>query len=154
MDVEAQWYSMSSIPEVPPRIHTGVLQPDPATLADACTALANARDGYVRIGGCTTGCGACCEHVILALDPYVTADKDRFEDWVRWADLHHIIVVNDDRGLRAFIPLRCDALQDDGLCGIYDDRPDMCKRFPQTREGLESVRNVCTYVFMPTSDLT
>jgi Fe-S-cluster containining protein len=86
--------------------------------------------------------------VFLPIDPRITADRKRFGDWRRWAVLHDIWVTDDDQGLRAFIPIRCSALQDDKTCGAYATRPEMCKRFPVQPADLETVQNVCAYSFV------
>lgn len=111
---------------------------------------------YMRTGGCTPGCGACCEKVILPLDPRLRSNPHRFRDWVKWAELHGMTIIDDGERLDVYIPIQCEALTDDKMCSLIDEdgantpeRPDMCGRYPQSPRELETVKNVCTYKFEP-----
>jgi len=64
-------------------------------------------------------CGECCKTVRFELLDY---------DHKRWAELHGIKVVEVGVKDYAEFPIVCTKLKDN-LCTIYDDRPDMCRRF-------------------------
>ena len=108
----------------------------------------------VRSGGCTVGCGACCEFIILPLDLRMKqADPERLKDFIYWAALHGVAITDSGDWLAARIPLRCERLvtDEDGdkTCGVFGtpERPVMCARYPRHPLDLEGVADVCTYAF-------
>ena len=113
----------------------------------------------VRSGGCTAGCGACCEFLILPLDPRMrSADLGRLADFIYWASLHGVQITESGDWLAARIPLHCEKLvvDEDGdkTCGVFGtpERPAMCARYPRQPLELEGVADVCTYKFDSTPD--
>ena len=90
--------------------------------------------GYKRTGGCHKKCGACCEVMMLPIDPRVLQDVDRFSDWRKWVELHgvKILVGHQAPYVQAYIPMVCKHLQEDKSCGVYgtEERPEMCSRVP------------------------
>lgn len=88
--------------------------------------------GYLRTGGCTAGCGACCEAFVIPLAPEVresaggefqdvhchrvqvpvdpiVVGKPGFEDWERWLDLHDAELLESASGmLTADLPVECE----------------------------------------------
>ena len=107
---------------------------------------------YIRTGGCTVGCGACCEFVVLPVDPRAMNTKG-FEDWKNWLALHRIMVrshgTGPRRGLEARIPLACIKLAD-GACGATDEeRPKMCGDYPEIPHDVMAygLKDTCTYEF-------
>ncbi len=84
--------------------------------------------GYMRTGGCTPGCGACCEafvvplnveglehsdfervngvgQIIFPVDP-VVKNNDGMEDWEHWLNLHEVYLFQSPGGLlTAEIPI-------------------------------------------------
>ena len=102
-----------------------------------------------RSGGCTLGCGACCEFMVLPLDARLR-DQSWFEDYVAWAKLHDVAIYTDAaERLVARLPIPCSQLTSDKLCALFgsDERPDMCGRYPRTVRELKGVEDVCTYTF-------
>lgn len=60
------------------------------------------------------------------------------DDTGRWLSLR---VVGPNDGPRLALRCRCSELTDDGRCGIYDTRPEICKRYEAGgAECLETVR--------------
>ena len=109
----------------------------------------------LRAGGCTAGCGACCEFLILPLDQRLKdADPAQVADFVYWAKLHGISISDSGDWYAARIPLACKHLTEDKLCGVIgtDERPDMCGRYPRLPLDLEGVEDVCTYTFESITD--
>ena len=47
------------------------------------------------------------------------------------------------------LPVKCKHLADDGMCSIYEQRPDICREFPATPLDLEGLER-CTYYFTQT----
>ncbi|KKN55495.1 hypothetical protein LCGC14_0581700 [marine sediment metagenome] len=133
-------------PESAPRQHTGRLRAELPTVTAQDT---------LRTGGCTEGCGACCEKIIIPLDPRLRTHPQKFNDWVKWAELHGLIIIDDpEKGrLDAFMYIECEALTPDKECNLMgtSERPDLCAGFPARPDELESIRNVCSYEFI---DLT
>ena len=77
-------------------------------LCDRCTAL-------------------CCRYFALGID-----DPETPEDYddIRWYLAHenvHVFIEDDDWYLS--IQTRCQFLQDDNRCGIYEDRPKICREY-------------------------
>ena len=111
------------------------------------------RSGMTRRGGCAR-CGACCEAMIIPLDPRML-QSPKLGDWIQWAELHGCRILTDkDQGwFDLWVPNGCRELRYDGSCGLMFDgtpvpeRPDMCARYPQGQEELVGVEHVCTYHF-------
>jgi hypothetical protein len=75
---------------------------------------------YLRTGGCTVGCGACCEAVVLPVDstkdfstqkgllrfavPLGIAKRPGFADWEHWLTLHDITLFAEAGKLVAEVP--------------------------------------------------
>lgn len=116
------------------------------------TLIVKAADGkyYERTGGCTLGCGKCCEAVIIPLDRRVRNHRE-FQDWCNWLALHKItVMIDDEKGyFDAHIPISCEALQPDKSCGLWKTpmRPQMCSTTPRVPGDLTTVEDVCTYTF-------
>lgn len=70
-------------------------------------------------GKCT---GACCKVAFLPLE-----DLDR----ARWVALHGIRVfrIRETGQYRALIEKKCSALTGKNKCSIYENRPDLCRRY-------------------------
>ena len=126
---------------------------------DEVIALQDASGTYqVRSGGCTAGCGACCEFLVLPLDQRMKQNR-LFEDFVYWAGLHGIKIEESGDWLAATIPLACEKLvvDEDGdkRCGVFGtpERPIICTRYPRQRLDLEGIpEGVCSYKFDSTPD--
>ena len=75
-------------------------------------------------------CTICCEHVALPID----TPRSK-EDWhhVLWYVMHNNILVYKDHEGTWFIEFetKCKALNDKGLCGIYSERPHICKEYSE-----------------------
>ncbi len=105
---------------------------------------------YLRTGGCSRGCGACCQDVIVE----IVADPKRpnYADWLKWLTLHNLTVVERDNSIFLHIPIPCSALNlQNGDCGLYGqaERPDMCSAYPAHPLELMGLEKVCTYQFTP-----
>lgn len=83
---------------------------------------------WIREGDCPPErCkGQCCDHLGIWFE--VTASNSVFFDALTVRGLK--ISGMDNRALIQ-IPQRCQHLTDDGLCGIYDRRPEFCRRWPE-----------------------
>jgi len=71
--------------------------------------------------------GKCCQYFCFQID-----EPDSFEEFddIRWFLLHENITVHIDEGdWYISIANRCRALEEDGRCAIYDDRPLICRRY-------------------------
>ncbi len=115
---------------------------------------------FIRSGGCTKGCGACCTAIILPLDPDIL-NSPKFDDYMHWAELHGVRFIKQKNPLRldsygnemdklsAWIPIRCSELQEDKSCGLIGtpERPDMCGTFPLLPSTLGGLEEICTYTF-------
>ena len=104
---------------------------------------------YVRHGGCTLGCGACCEHIIIPLDPRMR-QSPRYADWKHWMELHGLVITEDESYTTARIPVVCRELDEEKKCRLFGkpERPHMCKNWPLHPMEIETVKDVCTYQFL------
>ena len=106
---------------------------------------------YRRLGGCHMGCGACCEVMLLPIDPRVLQDLDRFDDWRKWVELHGVQIIVQTRApfVQAYITATCKHLTDDKKCGVYgtDDRPKMCSHIPYSVYDIvgTGLEEACSY---------
>ena len=103
---------------------------------------------FVRSGGCTAGCGACCEFMILPLHPQLLkAEKAKLDDYKLWASYHGVVVYEAPDGLMARVPIACEKLDEDKRCSVFgtDERPNMCSRTPKVPLDIEGLEDVCTY---------
>jgi Fe-S-cluster containining protein len=71
-------------------------------------------------------CGECCE----SMEFPVVADADGYYQWIV---IHGGEVVFKHGLLLARLPLPCSRLED-GKCGIYDSRPQMCRDYECERD--------------------
>jgi Fe-S-cluster containining protein len=82
---------------------------------------------YIRTGACH-GCGQCCSGIHL-----IHGDKviDSIEKWnklkTRFEDYNYFIPVEENH---LGVVFKCRNLQPDNSCGMYDDRPMFCKKYP------------------------
>lgn len=65
-------------------------------------------------------CGECCRWAAARVFKLPTKDD------LRWMEYHGIKLV----GRVMFIPCKCTHLTEEGLCDIYESRPQCCKDFP------------------------
>jgi uncharacterized protein len=73
-------------------------------------------------------CGAkCCQYFALPIDtPKVWQDFD----YIRWYLLHERSAIFTDEGSwYLLVQNRCMHLRGDNLCGIYEDRPQICRDY-------------------------
>jgi Fe-S-cluster containining protein len=80
--------------------------------------------GEVLCAYCTA---KCCRYIALAIDkPKKLAD---FE-FLRWYMLHgQISIFTEDGTWYLMVHNRCDSLQADNRCGIYETRPQICRDY-------------------------
>ncbi len=73
-------------------------------------------------------CAMCCTYIALEIDRPTTAKE---YDYVIWYLVHRGVSIfvdwEDDWYLK--FETRCKNLTDQGLCGIYDERPIICREF-------------------------
>ena len=69
----------------------------------------------------------CCQYFALQIDPPETrADFD----FIRWYMIHGDVSVFVEDGVwYLMVHNRCDHLQDDNMCGIYETRPQICRDY-------------------------
>ncbi len=80
--------------------------------------------GEILCDHCTA---KCCRYFALPID--TPTNREDFEN-MRWYMLHgDISVFVDDGNWFLLVHNDCDHLDDDHRCGIYDDRPTICRRY-------------------------
>lgn len=126
----------------PKRFDPSRFQADTIQLFPALRSEPDEIVAYLRTGGCTAGCGACCEAFVIPLDPK-GLEADGFahvvngrlnvpvdpivignagtEDWKYWLSLHDTTILELPSGvLVADLPIECeDAPDDTTLDGWY-----------------------------------
>ncbi len=76
---------------------------------------------------CTYCNAKCCRYFALPIDK---PDSWKQFDYMRWFLLHQhasVFVEKDDWYLLVHTP--CKNLRDDNLCGIYEERPNICREY-------------------------
>ena len=105
---------------------------------------------FLRTGWCSPHCGACCEAMIIPVNPLVLRNRARFDDWCKWLALHGMTTrVRGEDDVEIHIPIPCSELTKEKTCKVYgtDKRPNVCGRFPRHPYDIESVADICTYKF-------
>ena len=122
----------------PARFDPTRTQRDKLILCPPLASEAEALKGYVRSGGCTAGCGACCEalvvpiheealehdtfervngvgQIVLPVDE-VVKNKEGMADWEHWLNLHEVYLFQLPDGLlTAEIPIEASGKLPTGL---------------------------------------
>lgn len=101
--------------------------------------------------GCHNCNGLCCRHIALEIDrPKTKTDFDN----IRWYLMHENVKVGIDLDnnwlIEATTP--CRHLESDHRCGIYDNRPSVCREYPGSDESCEHEDKSPTYKLLFTND--
>ena len=77
---------------------------------------------------CRDKCGArCCSYITVQIPaPKSVRDLDEIS-W--WLTHHHVIVYVESRRWHLEVRTACKFLTGDKLCGIYEDRPGVCRQY-------------------------
>lgn len=82
---------------------------------------------YERSGSCNQ-CGSCCTNIYLIHGQKVIEDPALFEELkAQNPEYAYFKVVRQEADGLMF---QCVHLQEDNSCGIYEDRPDFCRKYP------------------------
>lgn len=107
-----------------------------------------------REGFCQENCAACCQYLVLQVNPQYAENKDV----KHWIELHGINLVKRGGALWAYIPTPCSAL-DGTRCSLYgtEERPKVCDVWPTSQAEIDDLEDHtgqdCTYRFSPTGDI-
>ena len=73
-------------------------------------------------------CHGCCMYVTVPLDPPRSKSQ---KDIFRWYLLHQNveIYIDHDKQWQILFKTRCKQLLDNGMCAIYENRPQICKDY-------------------------
>lgn len=74
-------------------------------------------------------CGACCRYVVIPIEGVG-------EDEIKWLEMHEGLKV---RNGKLFIFKACKHLGQDNSCGIYAERPKVCRDFK--KEGIDCIKS-------------
>jgi hypothetical protein len=88
---------------------------------------------YERVGSCNQ-CGKCCTNIYLVHGDRTIDNLPLFEELKGGNPEYHYFepIIDEQDGSLVF---RCSHLQPDNTCGIYENRPDFCRRYP-SEQGL------------------
>jgi Fe-S-cluster containining protein len=93
--------------------------------------------------GCHSCNGLCCRHIATEIDrPTTKIDFDN----IRWYLMH------EDDNWMIEVTTPCRHLQSDHCCGIYANRPSVCREYPGTDESCEHEDKSPTYKLLFTND--
>lgn len=83
--------------------------------------------GLAPIDVCPS-CAKCCKHVAVGIDP---PDSVRRISTILWFLYHKDISIYQSHDNDWFIvfPTTCEFLRPDGLCGVYENRPLICREY-------------------------
>ncbi len=76
------------------------------------------------------GCEGCCKHVAVGID--TPEDKDDYDNII-WFLLHEnvrVFVDHDNDWYLEFLT-KCSALDENKLCKLYNERPNICRKYSQ-----------------------
>jgi uncharacterized protein len=107
-----------------------------------------------RTGKCKQ-CGICCRDFCIDLHVGGVTDYE-FTEYLRWLGVHVGVetIIKDfrNRDIELQIKNQCKHLVDnkDGTfsCGIQDEKPDICKRYPEEDYG-DDISKKCGFQFVP-----
>jgi Fe-S-cluster containining protein len=110
------------------RIRWGVMNDLPENVPDGPSMQSPQEAKEAADGSLCQRCTAlCCRYLALQIDE--PESPEQFDD-VRWYLLHeqvHVFV--EDGGWYLSIQTPCEHLQPDNRCGIYEDRPKICREY-------------------------
>ena len=69
----------------------------------------------------------CCTYITEALD--TRRSKNDFKHLLWQVSHQNIEIYKDESGWYLLISGRCEHIQDNGACGIYEDRPEICREY-------------------------
>ena len=69
----------------------------------------------------------CCTYITEAID--TPRSKADFRHLLWQVSHQNIEIYKDDSGWYLLISGRCEHIQENGACGIYDDRPEICREY-------------------------
>jgi len=82
---------------------------------------------FVGVLACDHCTGLCCRYFALPIDTPV--DRNDYEN-IRWYMLHgDVSIFVDDDNWYLLIHNACDQLDHSNRCGIYDNRPTLCRSY-------------------------
>src|SRR6478609_7331659 len=83
---------------------------------------------YERSGSCHQ-CGQCCTNIYLVHEEKAINSLSLFQELQKTKPEYasFIPIDSDSEGSLIF---RCQHLQEDNRCGIYDSRPELCRLYP------------------------
>ncbi len=86
------------------------------------------REDLPKGGNLCEHCTAKCCHYIAV--PYETPDCFADMEYIRWIVLHEkATFFKDDEDWYLLVHTVCEKLQDDYRCGIYENRPQICRDY-------------------------
>ena len=74
-------------------------------------------------------CSICCQYITVIINPPSTKKE---LDRIIWYILHESTVfIEEDGTWKVDLNRKCNALNDDGRCTVYEDRPNLCREYLQ-----------------------
>ena len=75
------------------------------------------------------GCNICCQYAVIELK---TPETKKDLELISWYLLHNIVIfIENDGNWCAEIKNKCISLNNQGLCSIYNTRPEICREYGQ-----------------------
>jgi Fe-S-cluster containining protein len=97
-------------------------------------------------------CTTCCEYVTIELDE--PEKKIDFEEII-WFLMHEniIVYIDEENTWNVEFKTKCKALDEHGLCRIYEERPDICKEYHQDECEKYGHSDYCKVLFKTKDDV-
>ena len=85
-----------------------------------------------RIEGTCKMTGSCCQNLILVNRGQPVRSREGFAALVRRKPYHRMFVPLEEPDSEGRLRFSCSNLTEEHRCGIYDQRPDICRRYPES----------------------
>lgn len=83
----------------------------------------------IKTGKCIC-CGACCRNINLKIAGNWLKNQHEFNKLsTRFPEYTRFVIIGEDE--QGYLKFRCSCQRQDMSCGDYQDRPDICRAFPE-----------------------
>jgi Fe-S-cluster containining protein len=98
------------------------------------------------------GCNMCCNYVTVEIDTPET--KDDFDQIVWYINHKNVVVYQDfDDAWNVEFETPCLHMTEKGYCGVYNERPDICREYSQDECLKYGEGEICKIIFKTKQDV-
>lgn len=84
---------------------------------------------YFNAQDCKFCNGMCCRYVLINIEKEPRS-KERFDELVWWLFNPNIKILKNGRDWSVLIMGKCENLNEQNKCAIYEHRPELCRDYP------------------------